>query len=146
MAVSSMRAGLAAMRRDRKRSGRRGSTALSAFSAAACLAALLAACGPVTSAAPGGASAPVGHGNTVTYALRPGAQAGYIFPYISAQNGSFFTVYNVNDFQYLLYRPLYWFGKGTSPYLNPALSLAKPPIYHGQEVRIQLKRNYKWSD
>jgi peptide/nickel transport system substrate-binding protein len=119
---------------------------LSAFSAAACLAALLAACGPVTSAAPGGAPAPVGRGNTVTYALRPGGQASYIFPYISAQNGGAFTVYNVNDFQYLLYRPLYWFGQGTTPYLNPALSLAMPPTYRNNEVTIQLKRNYKWSN
>ena len=135
------------MRRARKRSGRRGSTALSAFAAAACLAALLAACGPVTSAATGGApAAPVGCGNTVTYALRPGGQASYIFPYISTDNGRAFTVYNVNDFQYLLYRPLYWFGKGTTPYLNPALSLAMPPRYHGNEVSIQLKSTYKWSN
>jgi peptide/nickel transport system substrate-binding protein len=134
------------MRRARKRSGRRGSAALSAVSAAACLAALLAACGPVTSAVPGGAAARAASGNTVTYALHPGGQASYIFPYISADNGGAFTVYNVNDFQYLLYRPLYWFGQGTKPYLNPALSLAKPPTYHGSEVRIQLKTNYKWSN
>ena len=134
------------MRRARKRSSRRGSAALSAVSAAACLAALLAACGPVTSAAPGGAPATAGRGNTAIYALRPGGQASYIFPYISADNGIAFSVYNVNDFQYLLYRPLYWFGQGINPYLNPALSLAKPPIYRGNEVRIQLKPNYKWSN
>jgi peptide/nickel transport system substrate-binding protein len=134
------------MRRARKRSGRRGSAALSAFSAAACLAALLAACGPVTNAVPGGAPARAGSGNTVTYAVHPGGQASYIFPYISADNGNAFSVYNVNDFQYLLYRPLYWFGQGTKPYLNPALSLAKPPTYHNNEVKIQLKHNYKWSN
>jgi peptide/nickel transport system substrate-binding protein len=141
-----MRAGLAALRRARKRSGRRGSAALSAFSAAACLAALLAACGPVTSAVSGGAPAPAHSGNTVTYALRPGGQASYIWPYISSDNGAAFTVYNVNDFQYLMYRPLYWFGQRTSPYLNPELSLAKPPTYNGSEVKIQLKQNYKWSN
>jgi peptide/nickel transport system substrate-binding protein len=134
------------MRRARKRSGRRGNAALSAFSAGACLAALLAACGPVTNAVPGGATARAGSGNTVTYAVHPGGQASYIFPYISADNGNAFSVYNVNDFQYLLYRPLYWFGQGTKPYLNPALSLAKPPTYRGNEVRIQLKPNYKWSN
>jgi peptide/nickel transport system substrate-binding protein len=134
------------MRRARKRSSRRGNAALSAFSAAACLAALLAACGPVTNAVPGGAPVRAGSGNTVTYALRPGGQASYIWPYISADNGGAFTVYNVNDFQYLMYRPLYWFGRGTSPYLNPELSLAKPPTYNGNEVKIQLKPNYKWSN
>jgi peptide/nickel transport system substrate-binding protein len=134
------------MRRAWKGSGRRGSAALSAISAAACLAALLAACGPVTSSVPGGPAASVAHGNTATYALRPGGQASYIFPYISYGNGLAFTVYNVNDFQYLLYRPLYWFGQGTKPVLNPALSLAEPPKYRGQEVTIQLKRDYKWSN
>ncbi len=56
------------------------------------------------------------------------------------------SVYNVNDFQYQLYRPLYWFGTGATPYLNPALSLADPPIYRGHQVVIRLKQNYKWSN
>jgi peptide/nickel transport system substrate-binding protein len=118
---------------------------LGAFAAAACLAALLAACGPASDAAPSGATA-AGTGNTVTYAMQPGGQATYIFPFISLNNSVDDNVYNLDDFQYLLYRPLYWFGKGTSPYLNPTLSLAKPPVYHGNEVYIQLKPNYKWSN
>jgi peptide/nickel transport system substrate-binding protein len=134
------------MRRARKRSGRRGGAALSAFSAAACLAALLAACGPASSAASGGAPAASDGGSTVTYAMQPGGQASYIFPFISTQNSVDDSVYNTDDFQYLLYRPLYWFGVGANPYLNPALSLAKPPTYHGDEVKIQLKPNYKWSN
>ena len=134
------------MRRARKRSGRRSGAVLGAFSAAACLAALLAACGPASSNAPGGAPAPGVGGNTVTYAMQPGGQASYIFPFISAYNSVADNVYNLNDFQYLLYRPLYWFGKGTSPYLNPTLSLAEPPTYKGNEVFIHLKPNYKWSD
>ena len=56
------------------------------------------------------------------------------------------SVYNVNDFQYQLYRPLYWFGSGANPYMNPALSLADPPTYRGHVVTIQLKQNYKWSN
>jgi peptide/nickel transport system substrate-binding protein len=134
------------MRRARKRNGRRSSAVLGAFCAAACLAALLAACGPASSAASGGPSAAGGGGNTITYALQPGGQASYIWPYMSAFNSAADNVYNIDDFQYLLYRPLYWFGEGTTPYLNPTLSLAKPPIYHGHQVRIQLKSNYQWSN
>jgi peptide/nickel transport system substrate-binding protein len=133
------------MRRARKRTGRRRGAVLGAFSAAACLAALLAACGPASDAASGGATA-AGTGNTVTYAMQPGGLATYIFPFISAFNSVDDNVYNLDDFQYLLYRPLYWFGKGTSPYLNPTLSLAEPPVYNGNEVYIHLKPNYKWSN
>ena len=28
-----------------------------------------------------------------------------------------------------MYRPLYWFGKGATPNLNPQLSLAQNPTY-----------------
>jgi len=30
-----------------------------------------------------------------------------------------------------MYRPLYWFGNGTSPTLNTSLSLANPPVFNG---------------
>ena len=33
------------------------------------------------------------------------------------------------QFQYLMYRPLYWFGQGTQPTMNTSLSLAAPPVY-----------------
>jgi peptide/nickel transport system substrate-binding protein len=60
---------------------------------------------------------------------------------------AFFSVYNINQFQFLMYRPLYWFGKGTGPTLNPSLSLAKTPVYSngGKTITITLKP-YKWSD
>jgi peptide/nickel transport system substrate-binding protein len=134
------------MRRARRRGGRRSGAVLGAFSAAACLAALLAACGPASSNAPGGAPVSGASGNSVTYAMQPGGQASYIFPFISEANSVADNVYNLDDFQYLLYRPLYWFGDGTKPYLNPTISLAKPPTYKGNEVFIQLKPNYRWSN
>jgi len=133
------------MRRARKRIGRRSSAVLGAFSAAACLAALLAACGPASGVS-GVAAAPGVGGDTITYAMQPGGQASYIFPFISDGNSAADSVYNLDDFQYLLYRPLYWFGERTTPYLNPTLSLAKPPTYNGNVVKIQLKSNYRWSN
>ena len=58
----------------------------------------------------------------------------------------YFTTANVQQFQDLMYRPLYWMGKGSTPDLNPTLSLAKPPVYGpGNTVVITLKP-YKWSD
>ncbi len=66
----------------------------------------------------------------------------YIFPYMSSANVS-----NVNlfDFQYLMYRPLYWFGTGDQPTVNTSLSLANPPTVSGRTLTITLK-HYMWSN
>jgi peptide/nickel transport system substrate-binding protein len=132
------------MRRAWERGGANSRGALGACCAAAGLATLLAACGPASGAASGGTTP--SNGGTVTYAMQPGGQADYIFPFITTAEASADSVFNINDFQYLLYRPLYWFGTGLSPYLNPKLSLADPPSYRGHQVTIQLKTNYKWSN
>jgi peptide/nickel transport system substrate-binding protein len=145
-----MRAGFAAWQARQQSGGpgsrTRGRRALAACCAAAGIAALLAACGPAAGATSG--SAPVSHADsgTVTYAMQPGGQASYAFPFISVAQAAQFSVYNVNDFQYLMYRPLYWFGTGVTPYLNTQLSLAEPPTYSGNTVTITLKPNYKWSN
>jgi ABC-type transport system substrate-binding protein len=57
------------------------------------------------------------------------------------------SVDNRNQFEYLMYRPLYWFGDNDEPVLNSSLSLADPPVYSDSDktVTITLK-NYKWSN
>jgi peptide/nickel transport system substrate-binding protein len=81
-------------------------------------------------------------GGTATWALPPSTIPNYIFPFTSS---TYFSVVNAENFQYLMYRPLYWFGNGASPTLNTSLSLADAPVYSGTKVTITLK-NYKWSD
>ena len=44
-----------------------------------------------------------------------------------------------------MYRPLYWFGDGVQPTLNPSLSVANYPTFSGKNVTITLKP-YKWSN
>ncbi|HEY2078655.1 MAG TPA: hypothetical protein VGH53_20170, partial [Streptosporangiaceae bacterium] len=107
---------------------------------------LLAACGPASSSSSGAAPGASGGSNTVTYAMQPGNMAQYPFPFYGSNGLNYLTVANIDNFQYLLYRPLYWFGEGTKPYMNPQKSLAYPPVYHGNEVIIKLKTNYKWSN
>jgi peptide/nickel transport system substrate-binding protein len=145
-----MRAGLAAWQARKPSSSpgsrARGRRALAACCAAIGIAALVAACGPVSGAASGGSSVSHGDSSTVTYAMQPGGQASYAFPFISVGEAAQFSVYNVNDFQYLMYRPLYWFGTGVNPYINPGLSLAEPPSYSSHTVTITLKPSYKWSN
>jgi peptide/nickel transport system substrate-binding protein len=91
-----------------------------------------------------GSSGPAVTKTSVTFAEQPGASPNYIFPLTSLK---YFSVYNIQQFQILLYRPLYWFSSGGQVKLNDSLSLANEPVYSadGRTVTITLKP-YKWSD
>jgi ABC-type transport system substrate-binding protein len=73
------------------------------------------------------------------------ATPNFAYPYMS---GAYFSVSNINDFQQLMYRPLYWFGQPNSIAMNPALSLANAPVWSNgnMQVTINLKPGYKWSN
>jgi peptide/nickel transport system substrate-binding protein len=107
---------------------------------AACAMAL-AACSSTASTPTTGA--PVS-GGTATWAELPAATPNYIFPFASS---AYDSVTNTNEFQFLMYRPLYWFGSGDSPSLNASLSLANYPTFSngGTTVTITLK-SYMWSN
>ena len=81
-------------------------------------------------------------GGTAVFAEPPSSPPSYIFPYMSS---SVISDVNLFDFQYLMYRPLYWFGNGGQPTVNYSLSLAYPPVVNGDKITITLKR-YKWSN
>jgi len=113
-------------------------------------AAVLASCSPAkVSPSPSGPSGPSGgatrhRGGTATWAEAPGARPDYIFPFM---NLAYFTVANVKQFQYLMYRPLYWFGTGGQPILGPSLSLADTPVYSDGDTTVVVKlKPYRWSD
>ena len=81
---------------------------------------------------------------TVTFAEGPLAAPDYIFPLASLKH---FSVANLMQFQYLMYRPLYWFGTSGQVHLNQNLSLAEPPQFSadGKTITVTLK-SYTWSD
>jgi peptide/nickel transport system substrate-binding protein len=84
-------------------------------------------------------------GGTVTFAEPPGASPNYIFPFDPTQNAS---IDNTNQFQYLMWRPLNWFGNNeTAITSDPSLNLYKSVTYSngGKTVTIVLKP-YQWSD
>ena len=81
-------------------------------------------------------------GGTATWAELPSDIPNYIFPFTSSE---FISVSNLEDFGYLMYRPLYWFGTGSAPTMNTSLSLAYAPTFSGNTVTIKLKP-YKWSN
>ncbi len=124
---------------------RRSRRLLVAACCAAAIAITAAACGSSGTSAVG-TTPPSGgtavSGGTATFALLPSAVPNYIFPFDSS---TYFSVTNEEDFQYLMYRPLYWFGNGASPTLNTSLSLADAPVYNGRNVTITMK-GWKWSN
>jgi peptide/nickel transport system substrate-binding protein len=84
-------------------------------------------------------------GGTVTVALPPATTYNWLFPFFSVTNES---IFNVNQFQWLMYRPLYMFGgNNDSVQANYSLSLATAPVYSdgGKTVTISLK-GWKWSN
>jgi len=110
--------------------------------AAGLTAALVAACG---SGGPSGAPGRVA-GGTATVALQPGEQFNWIFPLVS---GAYDTGANIGYAQYLMWRPLYWFGAPGHVGVNFAESLAGPATVTTTGTHttatVTLKP-YRWSD
>jgi peptide/nickel transport system substrate-binding protein len=84
------------------------------------------------------------NGGTAYWAESPHEPPNWILPFGDLQ---YFSVANIQDFQQLMYRPLYWVGIGNQPVVNPSYSLADPPVLSdgGKSVTVTLK-DYKWSD
>jgi peptide/nickel transport system substrate-binding protein len=82
--------------------------------------------------------------STLTLAESPGATPQYILPYMGC---AVFSVANINAFDYEMYRPLYWFGQGSSAAVVPSLSLAKQPVLsnHNKTVSVTMK-GWKFAD
>src|ERR1700735_588736 len=97
---------------------------LAAMAAGALVAGLIVAA-PTTS----GAATPT----TATWAEAPQATPNFILPFYPAQLCS---VNNVEQFQFLMFRPLYWFGVGTSPNVNTSLSVGQTPKFSGDTVTV----------
>ena len=125
--------------RGTPRSGMRWRT-LAAGAAVLALAAV--GCASTTSASTGSTGSTPVTGGTAVWAEPPQTVPTYIFPYLDSAN---LTNINLFDLQYLMYRPLYWFGNGEKPTVNTSLSLANLPTVSGKTVTITLK-HYMWSN
>jgi peptide/nickel transport system substrate-binding protein len=105
---------------------------------------MLAACSSSSSSGP--AAQPRVNGGTATVALAPGDQFDYILPLLDGDDA---TGANIEYSEYLMWRPLYWFGGPGHVGLNTTYSLARPATVTssgGQTTAtIQLK-SYRWSD
>jgi peptide/nickel transport system substrate-binding protein len=131
----------------------RRATALAACAVVAAMG--LAACskaapsGSVSSTSGAFGSAPPASGTpqagTLTWAEAPGTAPTWIFPVTPGAN---FSTGTINTFQYLMWRPLFWYGNGVRPVVVPSMSLASTPVYSNGDttVTVHMKTNYHWSD
>jgi peptide/nickel transport system substrate-binding protein len=126
----------------------RRSLRMAAAASTAALALLAAACSSSggNSTGSGGSSSgtPVA-GGTATFAEPPGVTPNYIFPMLT---GAYYSVANIEQFQRLSFRSLYWIGNTQGqPVVNPALSLAGTPTYSDNNSVVTVKLgDWKWSD
>jgi peptide/nickel transport system substrate-binding protein len=84
-------------------------------------------------------------GGTAVYAEIPGFLPNFILPFV---DGGHFGTWNINDFQDLMYRPLYWMGQGANPSVTDTTKdLAQSTTWSngGKSVTVTLKP-YKWSN
>lgn len=92
---------------------------------------------PVESGAPA-------FGGTLSIAEAPGAGPAYIFPVTPAADSSVYTTY---QFDYYMWRPLWWSPRGDEATVDYRQSMAGPPVFSNRNktVTIHLRR-WKWSD
>jgi peptide/nickel transport system substrate-binding protein len=83
-------------------------------------------------------------GGVATWACAPGFPPAVIFPYTPAER---FGTRNRYEFQFLMYRPLFWMGRDGQPEIDYSLSLADEPVWEadGRTVTIRIKP-WKWSN
>ncbi len=94
----------------------------------------------VATGAPRGGGARAG--GTVNFALPAGDQPDMILPFFSSE----YVGYQVQDFMYLMYRPLYYFS-GKAFQLTETNSLAYPPDYNATDTAVTIKlKPWYWSD
>jgi peptide/nickel transport system substrate-binding protein len=90
------------------------------------------------------ATVTAGPSGTIAYAEAPGANPNFIFPYLGC---AYSSVNNINQFQMLMFRPLYWFGLGGSAKFVPSLSLANRPVFtHDDRTVTITMKGWRFSD
>lgn len=88
------------------------------------------------------AAAPKG---VITIAEAPQATPNFILPFTSSGDG--FSVANMNQFQMMMYRPLFWFGAPGSAAYVPSLSIGKTPVVsNGGKTFTITTKGWKFAD
>jgi peptide/nickel transport system substrate-binding protein len=82
--------------------------------------------------------------NTITYAEEASDSPDYIFPYMACQ---YFYTANINQLQYMMYRPLYWYGTPGSSAVDFSLSTGNKPVFtNGNKTATVTMKGWKFTD
>jgi peptide/nickel transport system substrate-binding protein len=83
-------------------------------------------------------------GGTVTFTEGSQLPPNYIFPVYTF---SVCSTANSNQFMYMMYRPLYWFGNNYSPTINYNYSIGQAPVFSNGGKTVTIKLNaWKYSN
>ncbi|QMU67707.1 ABC transporter substrate-binding protein [Streptacidiphilus sp. P02-A3a] len=85
-------------------------------------------------------------GGTISFGETPGFNPNWIFPITPTAQAN---VFNIDQFQYLSWRPLYWSPQGSVPTYDYSKSLtAGAPVISngGKTFTVKLNGQYTWSD
>jgi peptide/nickel transport system substrate-binding protein len=89
------------------------------------------------------AGTPSGTAGTITYALQPGAVPNWILPMPTSASNS---VYNVFNFEWQMWPPLYYAPKGSTPTVDSTLSVGNAPVWsNGDKTMSITVKPWKWS-
>ena len=90
------------------------------------------------------AGTPSGTAGSITYALPPGAVPNWILPMPDAAANS---VYNVYNFEWQMWPPLYYAPDGSTPTVDASLSPANAPTWsNGDKTMTITLKPWKWSN
>lgn len=83
-------------------------------------------------------------GGVATWACLPGFPPAVIFPFTPGER---YGMRNLYEFQFLMYRPLYWLGRNGEPAIDFDLSLGDPPEWDadGCSCTVRIKP-WRWSN
>jgi peptide/nickel transport system substrate-binding protein len=90
------------------------------------------------------AGTPSGTAGTITYALTPGGVPNWILPMPTSSTNS---VYNVFNFEWQMWPPMYYAPRGSTPTVDPTLSVANAPTWsNGDKTMTITVKPWKWSN
>jgi peptide/nickel transport system substrate-binding protein len=83
-------------------------------------------------------------GGTAYFTEGPDATPNYIFPMYSF---AFCSTTNNNQFMFMMYRPLYWYGNNYSPTVDYSYSIGQQPVFSDGDKTVTIHLNaWKWSN
>jgi peptide/nickel transport system substrate-binding protein len=90
------------------------------------------------------AGTPSGKAGSITYGFLSADAPNWILPIITAADNS---VYNSFDFEWEMWRPLYFTPQGSTPTVDQTLSVADPPVFSNGDKTFSITlKPWKWSN